>query len=431
MRRITPILCALALAAGTVPALAATCPNPNALGTSRTLVIDNKTHLRLGSQQYSETLPLAPGEVVLTFDDGPLPPYTARILDILKSECVKATYFLVGSMAKNYPDLVRRIHEDGHTIGTHSLRHPLPFERLLPAQAEQEIDGGIAAVSAALGDSAELAPFFRFPGLGRTSAMENYLASRSLVSWSVDLVADDWFRHITPNEIMQRALSRIQARGRGILLLHDIHPGTVLALPGILQGLKAHGFRIVHVVPASASQPATNTDPQAWASYKRDRTRVAEGQAATDIKPGAIVPRLESFGVNYAVGPRAITAFTARASANDKPEMKKLWPRDEEDVVLAVVTPSAPDAEIADWPQTIQPANLLPSEKTAVWPAVQPSRVVTRKITPRPAAAAATTTTTTCRNFDLLGFGLPPRCNNTSNNRPVGHEPNLAPNPPG
>ncbi len=431
MRRITPILCALVLAAGSVPALAGACPNPNALGTSRTLVIDNKAHPRLGAQQYSEPLPLAPGEVVLTFDDGPLPPYTTRILDILKSECVKATYFLVGTMAKNFPDVVRRIHEDGHTIGTHSLRHPLPFERLSPAQAEQEIDGGIAAVSAALGDSAELAPFFRFPGLGRTSAVENYLASRSLVSWSVDLVADDWFRHITPEEVTQRALSRIQARGRGILLLHDIHPHTVLALPGILQGLKARGFRIVHVVPASSSQPMTSTEPQQWASYsKRDRTPAPEGQAIAGIKPGVIVPRVESFGVNYAVGPRAITAFTPRAAAalaSDIPEMKKLWPHDKENVVLAVVAPFAPDTDIVDWPQTIRPANLLPAEKAATWPVVQPARVATRKITPRPAAA----TTTTCRNFDLLGFGLPPRCTNAPNSKPVGQEPSLAPNSPG
>ncbi len=428
MRRITPILCALALVAGSMAALAEVCTNPNAGGTSRTLVIDNKAHPRLGSQQYSETLPLAPGEVVLTFDDGPLPPYTTRILDILKSECVKATYFIVGTMAKNYPDLVRRIHDDGHTIGTHSLNHPLTFNTMPEDRAEYEIDGGITAVGAALGDPAELAPFFRIPGLLRATPVENYLASRSLITWSVDLVADDWHRHITPDEVTQRALQRIQARGRGILLLHDIHPGTVLALPGILQGLKARGFRIVHVVPASSSQPMTSTEPQQWASYRRDRT--PEGQVIAGIKPGAVVPRVESFGVNYAVGPRAITSFTPRAAAalaSDIPEMKKLWPRDQEEVVLAVVTPSAPDTEIVDWPQTIRPANLLPAEKTAAWPVVQPSRLATHKTPARPAAAA----TPACRNFDLLALGFAPHCNNTTNNKPVGDEPSLTSNRPG
>ena len=114
------------LAAGL--AEAAQCPhNPDGLGTSRVLVVDPTEHMRLGTMQYSETLPLADREVVLTFDDGPLPPYTTRILDILAAECVKATYFLVGRMARNFPELVRRIYYEGHTVGTHSQNHPLTF----------------------------------------------------------------------------------------------------------------------------------------------------------------------------------------------------------------------------------------------------------------------------------------------------------------
>ena len=78
------------------PVRAAECQRKSdALGTSRTLVIDPTEHIRLGMMQYPETLPLAEREVVLTFDDGPLPPYTSRVLDILASECVKATFFLV------------------------------------------------------------------------------------------------------------------------------------------------------------------------------------------------------------------------------------------------------------------------------------------------------------------------------------------------
>src|SRR5687767_3855821 len=83
------------------PAAAGECPgNPNALGTSRTIVVDPSEHGRLGSIQYHETLPLNDREVVLTFDDGPLPPYSTRILDILAKECVKATYFMVGKMVR-------------------------------------------------------------------------------------------------------------------------------------------------------------------------------------------------------------------------------------------------------------------------------------------------------------------------------------------
>jgi peptidoglycan/xylan/chitin deacetylase (PgdA/CDA1 family) len=279
MRRITASACVFAFCVTVSSAFAAECTNPNALGVSRTLVIDNTSHPRLGSQQYDETLPLADHEVVLTFDDGPLGAYTTRILDLLAAECVKATYFLVGTMAQNNPALVQRIQKEGHTIGTHSLNHPLTFDRMPLQNAEREIDGGITLVKAALGEQGQVAPFFRIPGLLRSNSVENALASRKLVTWSVDLVADDWHRRITADEIAKRALRRLDARGRGILLLHDIHPATALAMPAILKGLKARGFRVVHVVPAAPGRPKTASEPRQWASYggvKHSRIILAE-----------------------------------------------------------------------------------------------------------------------------------------------------------
>jgi peptidoglycan/xylan/chitin deacetylase (PgdA/CDA1 family) len=83
-----------------VAAHAQSCPaNPNALGTTRILVVAPTDYMRLGTMRYPETLPLADKEVVLTFDDGPLPPYSNKILDILTTECVKATFFIIGRMA--------------------------------------------------------------------------------------------------------------------------------------------------------------------------------------------------------------------------------------------------------------------------------------------------------------------------------------------
>ena len=137
----------------------AECPGkPDALGTSRTLVVEPTEHMRLGMMQYSETLPLDDHEVVLTFDDGPLLPYTTRALDILASKCVKATYFLVARMAKAYPNAVRQIHAAGHSIGTHSNSHPFTFHRMTPQQAESEVEGGIGAGAEALGDRNAIAP---------------------------------------------------------------------------------------------------------------------------------------------------------------------------------------------------------------------------------------------------------------------------------
>jgi peptidoglycan-N-acetylglucosamine deacetylase len=251
---------------GAAPARAESCPgNPDALGTSREIVVSPDEYKQLGTLDYKQTLPLKDHEVVLTFDDGPLPPWSDKALDILNAECVKATFFIIGEMAKTYPQVVRREYESGDTIGTHSMTHPQPFQRLTGDKLDYQIDAGIAAVSAALGDPDELAPFFRIPGFGRSDAVEAALAKRGLVVFCVDVVADDWVRHITPAQIVQRAMSRLEKRGSGILLLHDIHPWTVAALPELLKQLKQNGFHIVHIVPPAPTSPQIAGGPKAWA----------------------------------------------------------------------------------------------------------------------------------------------------------------------
>lgn len=270
-RRTASILTALSLltaaaSLGTA-AQAADCPgNPDALGTSRTIVVDPKEHPRIGTMQYGETLPLQDREVVLTFDDGPLPAHTNAILDILAAQCVKATFFLVGRMAKEFPQDARRIHDAGHTVGTHSENHPFQFGKLPPERMAAEIDDGIAHVAGALADPSQLAPFFRIPGLRRSDAVEAALSSRGIMNWSADFPADDW-RKISPAQVAHFALSRLEAKGKGVLLLHDIQARTQAALPAILQQLKERGYRVVHVVPATPDRPKTPTDPAQWVPH--------------------------------------------------------------------------------------------------------------------------------------------------------------------
>jgi peptidoglycan/xylan/chitin deacetylase (PgdA/CDA1 family) len=223
----------------------------------------------LGTIQYKQTLPLNDHEVVLTFDDGPLPPYTNIILDTLASQCVKATYFLVGKMAHAYPSIVRRIYNEGHTIGTHSQNHPRAFQRLSMQRVEREVDGGVNSVAAALGDAKALSPFFRIPGFGRTNAIEQFLERKQLVIWGADVDTDDWWRGSTPGAIVQRAMQRLNEKGRGIILMHDIHPATALALPILLKELKANGYHVVHVV-AAGEQP--KSVPELMASPATDRS---------------------------------------------------------------------------------------------------------------------------------------------------------------
>jgi len=257
------------------PARAQECAgNPDALGTSRVLAIEQSLLPRVGVMQYRQTLPLADKEVVLTFDDGPLPRYSNPILDILAAQCVQVTYFLVGNMARANPAVVRRIYEAGHSIGTHTEDHPSRLQKLPIEKVRQEIDEGIADVGAALGDPKELAPFFRIPGLARSDAIEAELAARSLIVFSSDTVADDWHRRIKPSEIVRRAMSRLEARGKGILLLHDIHAATAAALPELLKALKEKAFTSCTSCPAQAAasrpQAARRTRRTRWCRSRRN-----------------------------------------------------------------------------------------------------------------------------------------------------------------
>ncbi len=397
MRRILAISCWLALIAGTVPAFAGECPgNANALGTSRMLVVDPTEHPRLGTMQYLETLPLADHEVVLTFDDGPLPPYTNRILDILASECVKATYFLVGRMAQSFPQMVRRIYNEGHTIGTHSQNHPLTFDKMPLVQAEREVDDGVASVSAALGDPRALAPFFRIPGLLRANAVENYLASRSLITWSADFPADDWFKRITPNEIIQRALQRLSAKGKGILLLHDIHPATALALPTLLKELKARGYHVVQVVPSGPERPKTVTEPQQWVMHGRKQGWPRVVNAMTIQSLSGPNPQSFGIGISYPFGPKTIisrfqSAPRVRTAAVGQVPLPpvSLWPRGDQATAPAEITEAASTPQSRDWPQTM-PALVAShrSYEAAAWP-LRPTLRPKLRPTLRPASRPA------------------------------------------
>ena len=244
-------------------AAAEECPgNPNALGTSRVIAIDPKEHPRLGLQQYRETLPLQDHEVVLTFDDGPLPPYTTRVLDALAAECVKVNFFIVGQMARAYPAVVQREFREGHTIGTHTEHH-LFIPHLSTEVATKEITGGIASVGMALGNPAAVAPFFRFPYLDPPAPKEALALKLGLAIWSVDFDANDWYP-ISSERVVTLAMQRLERRKKGMLLLHDIHERTALALPALLREMKAHGYRIVHVVPADSTHPKTAALYHEW-----------------------------------------------------------------------------------------------------------------------------------------------------------------------
>jgi peptidoglycan/xylan/chitin deacetylase (PgdA/CDA1 family) len=362
MQGLTPVVLAVALlAAG--GAVGAECPgNPDALGTSRTIVVDPLEHPRLGSMQYRESLPLEDHEVVLTFDDGPLPPRTNHVLDTLASECVKATFFLVGKMATTYPDVVRRIVAAGHTVGTHSQNHPLRLHKVPLAKAEMEISDGIASVTSVLGEPP--APFFRIPGLARTAAIDQYLASQNLMTWSADFPADDWTR-ISPAQVYSRALQRIEANGKGILLLHDIQARTVEALPALLHELKRRGYRIVHVMPATPDRPTTATLPSQWIRHAHGRQiwpgSFVEAEDATVLP----APSPASFGAVAPFDAHPVVSMQSRGRPMFRPGQ-------------------APQAPAAAWPSGFREAQAPLAVARSVLPAPNPNSFSYPETTPTP-----------------------------------------------
>jgi peptidoglycan/xylan/chitin deacetylase (PgdA/CDA1 family) len=245
----------LAALAAIGSAEAADCPRSDALGTSRVLSVDAKTTPRVGLKSFPQTLPLADHEVVLTFDDGPRPPMTSKILTALAQECVRATFFLVGRSAAEFPDLVKRIAREGHTIGHHTWSHPY-MARISPGAAKYEIDHGIAADEMALhgvSTSTPSTPFFRFPYFESTPAQLDLLQSRGIVVFGADLWASDW-NNMTPDQEFKLITERLAAAGRGIILFHDAQARTAAMMPAFLRYLRENGFHVVHLVPADASQ---------------------------------------------------------------------------------------------------------------------------------------------------------------------------------
>ncbi|MDU6729090.1 MAG: polysaccharide deacetylase family protein [Bradyrhizobium sp.] len=361
---------------GSPGAAAAECPgHPNALGTSRVLVVDPQEHPRIGAMQYKETLPLRDHEVVLTFDDGPVPKYSNQVLQILADECVKATFFTIGRQAKADPEGVRKLAAAGHTVGTHSQNHPLSFNRMTLDQVKPEVDQGIASTAAALSDPSALSPFFRVPGLLRGEAVENYAGTLGLQMWSADFLADDW-RSISGTKVYELAIKRLEARGKGILLLHDIHARTVDALPKILTELKAKGYRIVHVVAATPDRPATPTEPDDWLVHRpSDETPVAKWPAITPVDLAAADTRaratLDDFGV--------LDPLPASRAAP-----KPAWPRPALRLQTATAPAlPAPSADLCAWPPatplTAQRRQVARVERPAVKPAPRPVRMASLK----------------------------------------------------
>lgn len=199
-------------------------------------------------------------EVALTFDDGPVPGKTQRILATLDEYKVKATFLMVGQMAATYPGIARDVAERGHTIGTHTFDHKnlaaIGFDA-----AMADIERGQKAVAKATGETPGI---FRFPYLSESRRLRQAIAARGSVIVDVDVDSKDYFRS-SPAEVAARTLAGLRRHGGGIILMHDIHNRTATMLPALLAQLKAEGYKVVTL---KAGHAARNSEPLLLASAK-------------------------------------------------------------------------------------------------------------------------------------------------------------------
>ncbi len=181
-------------------------------------------------------------EVVLTFDDGPMPKKTERIVATLDEFGVKATFLMVGEMAKAHPDIAKLVVRHGHTIGSHTYRHAnlrsLSFETAIA-----EIDKGRKAVAAATNEDVG---FFRFPYLADSKSLRSWVAGNGMVVLDVQIDSKDYFSN-SPAAVATRTMDALRKHRKGIILLHDIHNRTAAMLPALLTQLKAEGYKVVNL----------------------------------------------------------------------------------------------------------------------------------------------------------------------------------------
>jgi peptidoglycan/xylan/chitin deacetylase (PgdA/CDA1 family) len=228
------------------------CANPNALGVSRVVVIDTTGGPGFGFEQFKQFDFLTDKEVVLTFDDGPWPTNTPAVLKALDDECAKAVFFPIGKHATYHPEILKQVLAAGHTVGSHTWSHAnLNGKKMTDQLAVDELEKGFSAVKMALGS--EPAPFFRFPQLQNNPAAVTYLGTRNVAMFSCDLDSFD-FKAANADQIVNTVMTKLEKRGKGIILMHDFQKHTAEAMPTLLQRLKAGGYKIV-LMKAKATLP--------------------------------------------------------------------------------------------------------------------------------------------------------------------------------
>lgn len=179
--------------------------------------------------------------IAMTFDDGPNPQLTPKLLDMLKERGIKATFFVVGRNVEEYPDIVRRMSAEGHEVANHSWSHPT-LTRLGAESFRKQIENTNDSIARATGKR----PVLMRPPYGATSSILNRRLAEEfglkVILWSVDPL--DW-KYRNSNRVYSHIIQNTQPGA--IILAHDIHATTVAAMPATLDSLLGKGYKFVTV----------------------------------------------------------------------------------------------------------------------------------------------------------------------------------------
>jgi peptidoglycan/xylan/chitin deacetylase (PgdA/CDA1 family) len=195
--------------------------------------------------------------IAMTFDDGPSATLTPKLLDILAAHRIKATFFVIGENVAEHPEIVARAAREGHEIGNHSWSHP-NFGKMSDDGVRSQLQRTDDAIKSAIGSR----PTLLRPPYGSITAREKRWIhdqfGYEIILWDVDPY--DWKRP-GPSVVRNRILK--ETRPGSIVLSHDIHPGTIEAMPSTFDALEAKGFKFVTIselirmgVPQSSQAPA-------------------------------------------------------------------------------------------------------------------------------------------------------------------------------
>jgi peptidoglycan/xylan/chitin deacetylase (PgdA/CDA1 family) len=191
--------------------------------------------------------------IAMTFDDGPSAVLTPRLLDILKQRNIKVTFFVLGQLVREHPEIVQRAVAEGHEIANHSWDHKA-LNRIPEGGLSHEVRDTSDEITKAAGRPVTLLR----PPYGATNPHLNKAIEKEyglkVILWSVDPL--DWKRP-GPQVVEQRILKETQPGS--IILAHDIHPGTIEAMPSTLDALLAKGYRFVTVSELLAMEKQSST----------------------------------------------------------------------------------------------------------------------------------------------------------------------------